>query len=199
VIGISGASCSGKSWLARKLKEARPDAVTLFDLDSYYRAPDVVAALEYTHDNPAAINFDDAVADLLRLKNGQEIRMPFYNYETHRVDGTRTCAPAPIIVVEGMFVFASERLRKELGLKVWVDAGEDLRYERRMRRDTTERGRDVQDVRARYASCVTPGYQKYVAPLRRAADIVFENNGSDVTAHPLVIDLLLSKMGSGVI
>jgi uridine kinase len=192
VIGISGASCSGKSWLAHKLKQARPASVVLFDLDSYYKDDQFVSTLEHKYDNPKAINFEDALVDLIKLKSGHEVTMPFYNYDAHRVEGEKLCKSGPLIVVEGIFALANRRLRKELDIKVWVDSGEDLRYERRMRRDTIERGRDVQDVLARYASDVKPGYQKYIRPLRIEADVIFENNGRDLLQRPMIVEMLLS-------
>ncbi len=192
VIGLSGASCSGKSWLAEKFVQLRPDSVTLFDLDSYYKNYDYILQLENKHDNPDAIKFEDALIDLALLKSGSEINIPCYSYETHSVAGSRLCCPKSLIVVEGIFVFANERLRRELDVKIWIDAGEDMRYERRMRRDTLERGRDINEVLERYANDVRPGYKKYIRPLREYADFIYENNGRNLDQQPKFIEMLLA-------
>lgn len=192
LIGISGASCSGKTWLAKKFYQMRPNSVCLFDLDSYYKEHEFVSSLEYKHDNPSAINFEDALIDLCLLKSGKEVKIPEYDYELHRRISKRLCKPKPIIVVDGLFVFANKRLRNELDIKIWVDSGEDLRYERRVRRDTVERGRDVNEVIDRYAEDVKPGYQKHIQPLREEADIILENNGRDRNQQPMIVDMLLA-------
>jgi len=192
VVGISGPSCSGKTWLAKKFTQIRPNSVSLFDLDSYYKNIEYVSQLEHKHDNPNAINFDDALCDLILLKNGNEVTIPTYNFETHKKYGDRVCKPAQLIIVEGLFIFANERLRREIDIKIWVDTGEGLRYQRRINRDTIERGRDFEEVLKRYDDDVLPGYQKFVLPLRSYADVIFENNGRDKDWHPLILDILLS-------
>ncbi|MEA5627526.1 TIR domain-containing protein [Nostoc sp. UHCC 0251] len=192
VIGISGASCSGKTWLSKKLKQIRPNSVTLFDLDSYYKNHSYVSTLEHRYDNPLAMNFEDALVDLTLLKTGQEVRVPVYDYETHQVSDEKVCKPNPLIVVEGIFVFANQRLMKELDIKVWVDAGENIRFKRRMERDIRERGRDWQQVIDQYDKDVTPGYHRYIEPLKQFADIIYENNSKDIDKQPMIIELLLS-------
>jgi uridine kinase len=121
---------------------------------------------------------------------GSEI--PIYRFETNRREGSGTCKPAPIIVVEGVFAFANERLRKEFDVKVWIEASYNRRYERRITRDTQERSRDLQEIIDRYAEDVDPGYQKFVQPLREHADIIFQNNGRNREVEPILLNMLLS-------
>jgi uridine kinase len=192
VIGISGPSCSGKTWLAKKLKEIRPHSSCLFDLDSYYKDIEYVSALEHRHDNPSSINFDDALVDLTLLKSGKDVEIPIYNFETHEKCGYTTCKPAQLIIFEGLFIFANERLRKEIDLKLWIDSGEGVRYHRRIKRDTNQRGRSIEEVIRRYDDDVQPGYLKFVHPLRQHADIIIQNNGMDDGWNPLVLDIIIS-------
>ena len=126
------------------------------------------------------------------LSHGKAVSIPIYNFDTHEVVGERRCVPLPLIVVEGIFVFHNPALQKLLDLKIWVDAGDDLRYDRRIARDTKERGRSLEEVRTRYATDVKPGYQKFIRPLRSEADVIFENNGRDASLKPKIIDMLLS-------
>lgn len=192
VVGISGASCSGKTWLARKFKQLSPESVCLFDLDGYYKDSHYVMTLEHKFDNPLAIDFDYALMSLSRLMSGHEIQVPIYNFETSKREGVRVCEPAPIILIEGVFAFANETLRKEIDIKVWIDAADDRRFERRLTRDTQERGRDLQKILDRYAEDVTPGYQKFVHPLREYADIIIQNNGRNSEFEPILLNMLLA-------
>lgn len=180
VVGISGASGSGKSWLARQVALWAPDQVSVFDLDNYYRPADEVALLDCRYDNPAAIDFETALADFDALMSGRVITLPTYDYRSHAVIGQRYCEPKPLIVVEGIFVFADLRLRERMDWRVWVSAPEELLLERRLLRDRRERGRSEASVREQYEQEVLPGYRRYIEPLVMYADVVFANDGGSV-------------------
>lgn len=194
VLGISGASCSGKTWLASKFNKAYSNVITLFDLDGYYKDINTVQTLEHRHDNPQSIDFENAIADLVTLKAGKTIKVPIYDFETHRVLSYRTCAPAPIILVEGLFAFANERFRKELDVKIWIEANPDRRLERRYWRDTRERGRQPDEVFDRYTKDVQPGFEKYIRPMQDFADAVFMNDGRNKEVQPLIVDMLVAYL-----
>jgi len=199
VIGISGASCSGKSWFAQKIKEARPDSVSLFDLDSYYRHVDYVNSLDCRHDNPEAIDFDKVLQDLSLLLDGHEIRIPVYDFDSHSVVSEKVSTPAPIVIVEGLFVFANKALLGRMDMKIWIEAADDLRFDRRMNRDTGERGRNAEEVTTRYASDVKPGYEKYIRPCREHADLVYPNDSGDSDSVSALVEIVLSfHAASGV-
>ncbi len=180
IVGISGASCSGKSWLAEKIQTQHGRAL-IIGLDGYYRELAEVALLEYGHDNPASTQADRALEDLLRLKSGEGIDLPVYNYERQTVTGSRRCESHPLILVEGLFVFAHPALRAAFDIKIWIETEEELRWSRRMQRDTACRDLQSDDIRTRYERDVLPGYVKYIHPLRDLADIVIDNNGRDAT------------------
>jgi uridine kinase len=176
VIGISGGSCSGKTWLSRQFQQLCPVSVCLFDLDGYYKNLNDVMNLEYTHDNPDSINFDDALFDLAQLKAGRAVEIPRYNFESRQREGSRLCMPSSIIIVEGVFSFSKPRFLQELDFKVWVEADDVTRYQRRLNRDVIERGRDTLEVSESYDRNVRPGYEKFIYPNRRVADITIYND-----------------------
>ncbi|MBF0374175.1 MAG: TIR domain-containing protein [Alphaproteobacteria bacterium] len=194
VIGISGASCSGKTWLARKFQALSPNTITTLDLDSYYRERLYVEGLDCKYDNPNAIDFEKAIKDVVLLKAGREVAVPIYDFETHKKAGERVCKPSPLLVIEGLFVFANESFRNEIDIKVWVNAGDVLRHQRRVRRDTQERGRDVLEVLNRYDDDVVPGFERYVKHLQVHADLSLENNGRNSSEVPLAVQLLMSHV-----
>jgi uridine kinase len=176
VIGISGGSGAGKSWLMSKFEQLCPIDTCIFDLDGYYREIDFVDALEYTHDNPRSIDFDEASIHLEQLITGLPITIPIYDFATHSRTGSRICQPAPIIIVEGIFTFSHPLLLKLFNLKVWVEATDSTRYQRRLNRDIATRGRDIIEVRQRYDQHTRPGYERFIHPNRAIADIVINND-----------------------
>lgn len=192
VIGISGASCSGKTWLAKQIHQQKPDESALIDLDGYYRDLQEVAGLEHGHDNPDSIHFDRALDDLVRLKSGQAVNLPLYCYETHRVNGFRECQVRPIILLEGMFIFAHQRLREEIDIKIWMETNDELRLSRRIERDIASRDRTIDEIQERYARDVMPGYHKFIRPLREHADVIVSNNDQDANATPQIVKLVLA-------
>jgi uridine kinase len=194
VVGISGGSCSGKTWLAEKLRNLNPNKITLLDLDSYYRERQNVEGLDCKHDNPNAIDFDKAIKDLVLLKAGREVIIPIYDFETHEKVGERVCKPAPLLVVEGLFAFANQPFRDEIDIKVWLNAGGELRYKRRLKRDILERGRDMNEVMIRYDEDVAPGFERYIKPLQSYAHIVLENNMYNLDPKPLLVDYIISHI-----
>jgi uridine kinase len=179
VIGISGGSCSGKTWLSHQFERICPKPICLFDLDGYYKDLNDVNKLEHNHDNPDSIDFDDALYDLAQLKAGKEVQVPKYSFESHTRIGFSTCKPASIIVVEGIFTFSKPRFLKEIDFKVWIEADEIRKYQRRLYRDEKERDRTISEIIQRYDQNVMPGYEKFIRPNRRHADIIIHNNAQD--------------------
>jgi uridine kinase len=177
VLGIAGCSGSGKTTLANEL--ARVLGGIHFPLDNYYR--------DLSHLDPAdraRTNFDDPttiessllaghVADLAR---GQAIERPLYDFSTHtRVRGrTETVAPAPFVIVEGIFALCYDELLPIYKLRVYVEAPDALCYERRLKRDVTERGRSPESVRNQYESTVRPSAIEWVQPSRANADLTID-------------------------
>jgi uridine kinase len=185
IIGISGGSCSGKTWLAHKFKDICPKDVCIFGLDGYYKDIDYVKTLEHTHDDPTSVNLVQIGCDLGILKAGGTALVPDYDFVTHTRVGMKPCVPAPIIIVEGIFAFSDPSILDKLDFKVWVDTDSDIRYERRLIRDTgkagseTDRGRDPDEVKEKWNLHVQPGYEKHILYNRRYADIIIPNYNDD--------------------
>jgi uridine kinase len=185
IIGISGGSCSGKTWLAHKFKEICPIDVCIFGLDGYYKDSDYVNTLEHTHDDPASVDLVQIGWDLGILKAGGTPLVPNYDYVAQKRVGMKPCVPAPIIIVEGIFAFSHPSILNKLDFKVWIDTDSDIRYERRLIRDTgkagseTDRGREPEKVKEKWNLHVQPGYEKHLLYNRRYADIIIPNYNDD--------------------
>ena len=192
VIGISGGSCSGKSWFSRKIKELRPNSVCLFDLDSYYKDVNYVNNLEFKHDNPDAIDYERALKDFESLLNGEVVEVPLYDYDTHEIVGKKICTPAPLIVIEGLFVFTNKKFLDRMNLKIWIEANETIKYRRRINRDIKERGDSLEGIKYRYVLNVRPAYRKYISPCKEYADVIYCNNSNNENDIPLLIQMLFS-------
>ncbi len=145
---------------------------SLMSQDNYYISlPDDVDAKDWNFDDPAVIDLEHLARDLEALKRGETVEGPRYIFSTHkRAPDTVTLKPAPLIIVEGLFLFTSQHLRDVFDLKVFIDLPLKTCLERRVARDTVERGRTEQEIRRRWAEQVDPMYRKHVEPTRTFAD-----------------------------
>ncbi|MGI8669482.1 MAG: uridine kinase, partial [Aridibacter sp.] len=145
IIGICGGTGSGKTTIARKIIEAvGREKVILIEQDSYYRNLEDMP-LDERHqanfDHPDAIDGELLVNHLKRLKNGYEVEMPVYDFKTHtRSSKTDKIKPKPVVIVEGILIFAEPRILSLLDVRVFVDTPSDIRFIRRPKRDISERG-----------------------------------------------------------
>jgi uridine kinase len=195
VVGIAGGTGSGKTTVADRLASAMPPGrcVTL-DHDAYYRdqghlPPDDREAINYDH--PSALDSALLALHLRELRDGRTIEVPIYDFATHtRRRETRTVAPARVILVEGILVFAEPALREQMDIKIFVDTDADIRLMRRIRRDLEERGRTFQSVRDQYHATVRPMHLEYVEPSKRWADLIIPEGGDNRVA----LDVLLGQL-----
>ena len=186
IIGICGGTGSGKTTLARRIIESvGRENVILVEQDSYYRnLADM--PLDERHqanfDHPDSIDSEMLKNHLKRLKQGQSIEMPVYDYKNHvRSDETIHLENKPVIIVEGILIFAEPRISSLLDVKVFVDTPDDIRFIRRLQRDIIERGRTTESVIAQYFATVRPMHQEFVEPSKRAADIIIpEGANTDI-------------------
>lgn len=182
VIGVAGASCSGKSSLANYLKERfRDRRPSVISCDSYYRDLSNISAPERAtrnFDNPDAIQSDLLIFHLKTLVSGKEVFQPVYDFSTHtRSARSIRIIPGELIIVEGIFVLYWAEIRKLLNTKVFVALSEEKLLFRRMTRDVMERGRTKESILEQYNQSVKPMMDKYVLPTRVFADILV--NGAD--------------------
>jgi uridine kinase len=173
IIGIVGASGSGKTTVAKELAESAGKA-GLMSQDNYYIGlPDGVSAEVWNFDDPAAIDLDHLARDLAALKRGETVEGPRYIFSAHkRAADTVTLHPAPLILVEGLFLFLREPLRRVFDLKIFIDVPLTTCLERRTARDVVERGRTEEEIRRRWSEQVEPMYRRYVEPTRSFADLL---------------------------
>lgn len=181
LVGITGGSASGKTTFLRRLLAAFPeDQICLISQDNYYHPREQQhrdAQGVENFDLPASIDSVAYAADVLRISQGQEVRRQEYTFNnTGATPQELVFRPAPIVVVEGIFVFYFEEIAKLLNLKVYIDAQEHIKLHRRIIRDRDERGYDVADVLYRYTHHVAPTYERFIEPYKSEADIVIPNN-----------------------
>jgi len=130
-----------------------------------------VNAVDWNFDDPAAIDLEHLARDLAALKHGETVEGPHYHFATHkRLPDTLMLNPAPVILVEGLFLFTTEHLRDVFDLKIFIDVPLAVCLERRVARDVLERGRTEAVIRQRWAEQVEPMYRRYVEPTRSFAD-----------------------------
>ena len=191
--GSAGGTGSGKSTLTNRLKESSGDKVSVVYYDNYYKRRDELPFEErkkINYDHPDAFETDMLIDHIRKLRDGQSVECPVYDYTVHnRSDKTITIHPADVILVEGIMVLQNDELRSLLDIKVYVEADADERILRRVIRDVKERGRDVEGIAKQYLTTVKPMHYLYVEPTRALADIVINSGLNDVA-----FDLIRSKI-----
>ncbi len=200
VIGIAGGSGSGKTTVANAiLKSVGKHRIAYLPHDAYYRD-----LRELPENQRKAINFDhpnSLESELLcehikELRNWNSVNLPIYDFTTHtRTEKYITVQPHPVIVVEGILIFAELDLRELFNVKIFVDTDDDIRFIRRLQRDIAERGRVMENVITQYLSTVRPMHMDFVEPSKRYADVIIPEGGMNQVALDMVIariELLLS-------
>ncbi len=200
LIGIAGGTGSGKTTVAMKLAEALPEErATLIQHDWYYRDRshlDPAARALINFDEPDALENDLLLADLLALRAGRAVDCPQYDFATHtRRAERRRALPHPIILVEGILLFALPELRDAFDLRLFVDTDDDIRLLRRIRRDIEVRGRDVGSIESQYLGSVRPMHAQHVAPSRAYAHLIIPEGGENAQALEVIVGRLLYLLG----
>ncbi|HEY8429842.1 MAG TPA: uridine kinase [Sandaracinaceae bacterium] len=197
VVGVAGGTGSGKTTIAEHIVSALPpEHVCVIQHDNYYRdRPDLTyeERCQLNFDHPDSLETELLIEHLARLKSGEAVEIPVYDFKTHRRSAERLrIEPRPIIVVEGILVFVDERLRAQLDLKLFVDTPADIRVFRRIRRDLEQRGRTFASVREQYYATVRPMHLQFVEPSKAYADLIIPEGGRNRVA----LDLILAKLRS---
>jgi uridine kinase len=158
--------------------------------DAYYRELKHLSAEErgkVNFDHPDALETELLIQHIKELLAGRAIEMPVYDFTTHsRTGRTVHMEPAPIILVEGILVFAERELRDLMDIRVYVDTDADLRFIRRLTRDVTERGRTVESVIDQYMTTVRPMHLEFVEPSKRHADVIVPEGGFNRVAMTMI-------------
>ncbi|CAM3586838.1 uridine kinase [Erysipelothrix sp. HDW6B] len=198
VIGIAGGSASGKSSIAKKLKECykETNSVAIIRMDDYYNDQTDVPMeqrLNTNYDHPFAFDMELLVSDIQKLKNREAIKKPVYDFMNHtRSQFYEDLMPSDVIVVEGLMTLDNDSLREMLDIKVFVDTEADVRFIRRLKRDVNQRGREMDHVIEQYVSTVRVMHDQFVEPSKRHADIIIPEGAHNTVA----IDLLTTKISS---
>lgn len=180
-IGITGGSGSGKTFFLQSLaSQFQPGDICLISQDNYYKPRDQQPFDENgvkNFDLPVSIDRETFREDLVKLKAGQAVIKKEYTFNNPNAEAKLLeFKPAPLLVVEGLFVQYFEEIDRELDLKVFIEAKDHVKLGRRIRRDQVERGYDLDDVLYRYQYHVMPVYESLIEPIRHNADLVIPNN-----------------------
>ena len=191
IIGVAGGSGSGKTTVARAIAGAAGHDAVLLDMDAYYKD---LAHLpleqrkKVNYDHPDAFDMELMIAQLTHLAAGQPVDKPTYDYPAHtRAAATEPVVPGDILLVEGLLLFADARLRALLDIKVYVDVADDVRFIRRLQRDTVERGRSMDSVIGQYLATVRPMHLEFVEPSKRYADIILPEGGQNRIGVEMIV------------
>jgi uridine kinase len=207
VIGIAGGSGSGKTTVLNHIiGEVGPDPIAILDHDAYYRdlshlSPEKRARFNFDH--PDALETALMTEHLDALIKGEAIEKPVYDFTTHiRAEKTETVAPRPVIIIEGILVLAESSLEERMDIKIYVDAADDIRLMRRVRRDLQERDRSIEGILRQYERTVRPMHLEFVEPSKREADVIIPRGGHNQVAIQMVmsrIQELLQSVENGTL
>lgn len=195
LIGVAGGTGSGKTLVVQHMiQQLGSDRVVVLQQDSYYKNLNHLSFEEraaQNFDHPNSIDSDLLIQHVEELLNGWTVDIPVYDFTTHtRRAEIRRAGPHDIIVLEGILILDNPRLREMMDIKVYVDTDPDIRFIRRLKRDTQERGRTVQSIIDQYEKTVRPMHLQFVEPTKRYADIIVPEGGYNWVA----IDLLKTKI-----
>ncbi|CAL5325406.1 unnamed protein product [Camellia sinensis] len=201
VIGVSGGTASGKTAVCDLIIQQLHDhRVVLVNQDSFYRdltAGEAQRVHEYNFDHPDAFDSEQLVECIEKLKSGQSVQVPIYDFKNHRrcADNFRQVNASDVIILEGILVFHDSRVRNLMNMKIFVDTDDDVRLARRIRRDIVERGRDINSVLEQYAKFVKPAFDDFVLPAKKYADVIIPRGGENHVAIDLIVQHIRTKLG----
>lgn len=200
-IGVAGGTGAGKTTVSRAILErVGTENIAYLEHDSYYKD---LRDLPYAPGQP--INFDHPdtletsllIEHIQKLKRGEPVEVPVYDFTTfRRLNQVRIVYPQPIILVEGILIFAEPELRKLFDVRIFVDTDPDIRFIRRLKRDLAERGRTVDSVIEQYLGSVRPMHLDFVEPSKRYADVIIPEGGMNLVAIDMVAARIRSMLES---
>ena len=183
IVGIAGGSASGKTTIVNNIKELFQNDIELISHDNYYLSNDdktMEERVKLNYDHPSSFDTDKMIEDVKKLKAGEIIYRPVYDYTQHtRAEEVVEVQPKKVIILEGILILEDPRLRDLMDIKVFVDTDADERLMRRILRDTQERGRTVESVLNQYVTTVKPMHEQFVEPSKKYADIIIPRGGEN--------------------
>lgn len=194
IIGVCGGSASGKTTIVSKLRKKYEDDVIILGHDYYYKSHEGLTyeqRCELNYDHPSAFDTERMIEDIKKLKNGEEIFRPVYDYTIHnRSDEVVLVKPKPVIVIEGILILENKDLRDLMDLKVYVETDADERILRRIQRDVIERERSLESVIAQYRETVKPMHDMFIEPSKRYADVIIPYGGKNKIAIEMLMNTI---------
>lgn len=200
IIGVAGGTGSGKTTVAFAiLEKVGWNRIALIQHDSYYYDASNLPLEERARlnfDHPDALETALLVEHLKVLRSGQPVQIPTYDFRTHtRLAETRLINPEPVILVEGILIFAEPALRELFDVKIFVDADADIRFMRRLERDMKDRGRSLDSVIEQYMTTVRPMHLEFVEPSKRYAHVIIPEGGHNTVALDMVVARVQTLLG----
>lgn len=196
VIGIAGGTGSGKTTLARRLKEAFHEDITLLCQDYYYKSFENLTfdqRKKLNYDHPDAFDNELLMEHIKALKDLQPIERPAYSFVEHRRLAERVHEKATrVVLLEGILLFENMDLLSLMDIKVFVDTDADIRFARRLSRDINERGRDIDSVMEQYFNTVKPMHEAFIEPSKKRADIIIPEGGMNHVAFSMLVEKIKS-------
>ncbi|QTE22552.1 uridine kinase [Polaribacter cellanae] len=199
IIGIAGGTGSGKTTVVNQIiKQLPTDEVCVISQDSYYNATDNMVYEErakINFDHPRAIDFDLIIKHLKALKLGKTINQPVYSFVTHnRTKDVVKTHPRKVVIVEGILILNNKELRDLFDIKIFVHAETDERLIRRLKRDISERGRDLDEVLNRYQTTLKPMHQQFIEPTKNFADLIIPYDKYNTVAIDIVRTVINERL-----
>lgn len=191
LIAVAGGSASGKTTVVNKIiNQLNSKDITVISHDDYYKNLShlpLEKRYKVNFDHPDSLDNDLFVAQLKDLLNGKEISKPTYDFVAHtRSNITELVVPTKIIIIEGILILEDERVRDLATIKIFVESDDDIRFIRRLVRDTKERGRSIESVINQYLTTVKPMYYSFIKPTKRYADMIIPNDSN----HDVAVDCI---------
>ena len=200
LIVIAGGSASGKTTVVNKIiNELNSKNVTVIKHDDYYKDLShlpIEERAKVNFDHPHSLDSNLFVSQLKALLDGKSIEKPTYDFVCHnRSKVTETINPTKVIVTEGILVLEDERVRDLADIKIFVESDDDIRFIRRLVRDTKERGRSIDSVINQYLNTVKPMYYAFVKPTKRYSDIIIPNDNTHDVAVNCIVRMIKDMLG----
>ncbi|MFD0989801.1 uridine kinase [Mariniflexile jejuense] len=199
IIGIAGGTGCGKTTVVNQILNELPEGeVGVISQDSYYKDTTHLSydeRVKINFDHPRSIDFELLENHLKDLKNGNPIHQPVYSFVKHnRTGDTILTHPRKVMIVEGILILTHPELRDMFDIKIFVHADTDERLIRRLKRDITERGRDLHEVLTRYQTTLKPMHDQFIEPMKEYADIIIPNNKHNTVAIDIVRTIINNKL-----
>ena len=183
ILGIAGGTGSGKTFIVDNLLSIyNSNNISVINLDSYYKDLSHMGhqdRVKQNFDHPDSIDIDLIISHLKQISDGNDVDIPIYDFSNHiRLETTKTISQSNVIIVEGIFALHYMQLRKLYTLNVFIETSEDIRFQRRLSRDTKERGRTIGSIKDQYKSTMLPMHEKFIGPSKQFADLIIDGNSN---------------------